>query len=197
KMGLPLQIYIISALKHGLGVPTDFPDQTKYEDDLKLLDLDNVVYHSSLPNDKVLELLLQSDFHLLATLHDTYGYSVTESLSLGTPVISTNVCALPESVRHGDNGYVLQLELNKLRHWKNWLHEELNTDKYWDILNNTYEYLANQALQLIMEFFERTDRGEHYESLSAGALAQALNFNNAEKQNQLFDQLYAEVAGVK
>lgn len=192
KLGLPITVHIISGLGRGRGVPTDFPDEDKYTEDLKLLDLNNVVFHQRIKNEKVLELLSQSHFQLMASLHDTYGYSIIEGFSVATPAITTNVCALPELIRHGENGYILELPLNELRHWGNWLHgEKTKTEEYWEIVNNTYEYLAEQALQQIREFLDRSDKREHYESLSAGALAQAQNFNNAKIQNELFDNLYA------
>jgi hypothetical protein len=40
------------------------------------------------------------------------------------------------------------------------------------------------------------DKCEHYESLSYGALSHAQNFNNAEKQNQLLDEIYTSSAGL-
>lgn len=195
KLGLPITVHIISDLGHGSGVPTDFPDGSKYVDDLKLLDLNNVVFHKNLPNDKVIELLSQSHFQLMATLHDTYGYSIIEGFSVATPAIATNVCALPEFIRHGENGYILELPINEFRHWSNWLYEEkTKTNEYWEILNSTYDYLAEQALQQIIQFLDRSDKQEHYEFLSAGALAQAQIMHNSEKQNELFDDLYAAAA---
>lgn len=192
KLGLPITIHIISELGYGSGVPTDFPDRTKYVEDLKLLNLNNVVFHKNIPNDKVLELLSQSHFQLMATLHDTYGYSIIEGFSVATPAITTNVCALPEFVRHGENGYVLKLPINEIRHWSNWQHgDKTKTNEYWEILNSTYDYLAEQALQQIIQFLDRSDKREHYEFLSAGALAQAQIVHNSEKQNELFDNLYA------
>lgn len=192
KLGLPITIHIISELGYGSGVPTDFPDRTKYVEDLKLLNLNNVVFHKNIPNDKVLELLSQSHFQLMATLHDTYGYSIIEGFSVATPAITTNVCALPEFVRHGENGYVLKLPINEIRHWSNWQHgEKTKTNEYWEVLNSTYDYLAEQALQQIIQFLDRSDKREHYEFLSAGALAQTQIVHNSEKQNELFDNLYA------
>ncbi|MCC5641767.1 glycosyltransferase family 4 protein [Nostoc sp. CHAB 5824] len=197
KLGLPITIHIISELGHGSGVPTDFPDRTKYVEDLKLLNLNNVVFHKTIPNDKVIELLSQSHFQLMATLHDTYGYSIIEGFSVATPAITTNVCALPEFIRHGENGYILQLPINEIRHWSNWLHgEKTKTDEYWEILNSTYDYLAEQALQKVIQFLDRSDKREHYEFLSAGALAQAQIVHNSEKQNEFFDNLYAAASGV-
>ena len=192
KLGLPLTIHIISGLEYGSGVPTDFPDRSKYTEDLKLLHLSNVVFHKNIPNAKVLELFSQSHFQLMATLHDTYGYSIVEGFSVATPAITTNVCALPEFIRHDENGYILKLPINEIKHWSNWLHgEKTKTDEYWDIVNSTYDYLADQALQQIVHFLDRADKREHYESLSAGALAQAQNVHNSEKQNDLLDNLYA------
>ncbi|MBD6619429.1 glycosyltransferase family 4 protein [Komarekiella sp. 'clone 1'] len=197
KLGLPITIHIISGLEYGSGVPTDFPERSRYIDDLKLLNLNNIVFHKNISNEKVIELLSQSHFQLMATLHDTYGYSIIEGFSVATPAITTNVCALPEFIRHGENGYILELPVNEIRHWRNWLHgEKTKTDEYWDIVNSTYDYLAEQALQQIIKFLDRTDKPEHYEYLSAGALAQAQNLHNSEKQNELFDNLYAAAAGV-
>ncbi|AVH66502.1 group 1 glycosyl transferase [Nostoc sp. 'Peltigera membranacea cyanobiont' 213] len=196
KLGLPLTIHIISGLGHGSGVPTDFPDTTKYLEDLKLLNLNNVVFHKYIPNEKVIELLSQSHFQLMATLHDTYGFSIIEGFSVATPAITTNVCALPEFMRHGENGYVLELPINEIRHWSNWVHgDKTKSDEYWEIVNSTYDYLAEQALQQIIQFLDRSDKREHYEFLSAGALAQAQIVHNSEKQNELFDNLYAAAAG--
>lgn len=195
KLGLPVKINIISGLGVGGNRPTDFPDKNKYTEDLKLLALDNVNHHQNLPNPQVIDLLSQSHFQLMATLQDSYGFSIVEGFSVATPAITTNICALPELITPGKNGYLLELPLNESREWKNWLHgEKLKTEEYWQILNATYDDLATAALQQIIQFLDRTDKREHYESLSAGALAQAQNVNNAETQNQLFDHLYATAA---
>ena len=62
--------------------------------------------HDSLPNNKVLEVMLNSHVGLLPTWHDTYGYSVLEFQASGCPVISTDVRALPE-INNDDCGWVL------------------------------------------------------------------------------------------
>ncbi|TVP57113.1 MAG: glycosyltransferase [Nodularia sp. (in: Bacteria)] len=196
KLKLPIIVNIVSGLKHGPRVPTDFPDTTKYAEDLKLLDLDNIIHYKNISNEKVIDLLSHSHFQIMATLHDTYGYSIIEGFSVATPAITTNVCALPEFLTHGKNGYFLNLPINEIRHWSNWLYdkEKMKTDEYWDTINNTYDDLADQALQQIIQFIDRPDKLEHYESLSAGALAQFQSFNNSQTQNDLFDRLYAEAA---
>lgn len=45
-----------------------------------------------------------------STYPETFGLSVVEALSLGTPVISSNTGALPERVRHGYNGYLVDVK---------------------------------------------------------------------------------------
>lgn len=70
-----------------------------------------------LPNQKVVDLRVSSHVHLLPTLHDTYDYNLIESFSVAT----TNVVALPEFVHDHKNGYLLNLELNETREWKNCL----------------------------------------------------------------------------
>lgn len=196
KLGLPITVHIVSGLEYGAGVPTDFPNRERYSEDLKLLDLDNVVFHKRIANEKVLELLAESHFQIMASLMDTYGFSIVEGFSVATPAITTNICALPELVRHGDNGYILELPLNDLRHWANWLHgESTKTEQYWQNVNSAYDYLAEKALEQIREFLDRSDKKEHYELLSAGALAQAVNVNNAKIQNDVFERLYTTAAG--
>lgn len=192
--GLPLTIHIVSKLDYGGKIWTDFPDKNRYEADLKLLNLDNVIFYGKLPNQKVIELLAFSHFHLLPTLHDTYGYSVIESFSVATPAITTNVAALPEFVHDHKNGYLLNLELNEVREWKNLPSHTLknSSEEYWEILDKTYDNLAVQALQISGEFIEKSDKRETYELMSAGALAQVQNHYNSRKINNILDNIYSE-----
>lgn len=78
-----------------------------------------------MPNQKVIDLLARSHFHLLPTIHDTYGYNVIKSFSVAT----TNVAALPEFVHDHKNGYLLNLELNQTREWKNLLSHTLKNSR--------------------------------------------------------------------
>lgn len=49
-----------------------------------------------IPYKEVLKLMKDVDLVLLPTIADTYGYSVLEAQASGTPVISTDIRALPE-----------------------------------------------------------------------------------------------------
>lgn len=188
KMGIPIEIHLVSAMKYGANVYTDFPQSSRYEKDLKLLHLDNVVFHKIKSNAEVIQLLTASHFQLMPTLDDTYGFSILEGFSVGTPAITTNVCALPEIVHHDRNGYLLHLDLTEDRNWIQLANRE-NPD-YWDILDNTYNQLTNQALQLILGILNKP---EHYEYLSSGAIAQVRNFHDSQVTSQRLDNLYLEI----
>ena len=89
KRRLPIVFHLVSALNYGPEVQTNHFDKSKYEKDLKLLDLSNVVFYKSITNKEVIQLLSESHFQIMATLHDTYGFSVVEGFSVATPAITT------------------------------------------------------------------------------------------------------------
>jgi glycosyltransferase involved in cell wall biosynthesis len=185
---LPVTVHVVSSLNYGAGVYTDFPDGAKYERDLEMLHLSNVVFHGTKTNQEVLRLLSQSHFQIMATLDDTYGFSVIEGFSVGTPAITTNVCALPEFVHHGSNGYLLRLDLNSERKWSH-LRNRRQAD-YWEILDSTYDDLAEQALRLLQETLTRFTGSNTYEILSANSLGQVRRVHDAGKAGQLLDDIY-------
>ena len=75
-----------------------------------------VEWYESLTNGKVLELMATSNVGVLPTLADTYGFSLLESMSLGLPIIGTNVQAGPE-ITISDVGWRLDVELGPDRYW--------------------------------------------------------------------------------
>ena len=189
KRGLPIVFHLISALNYSSHVHTDHVDKSKYEKDLKLLDLDNVVFHETIANKEVIQLLAKSHFQIMPTLHDTYGFSIIEGFSGATPAITTNVCALPEIVHPGRNGYLLNLEVNQQNCWDAVYRRD--SQEYWDRLDSTFNNLADRALILLQELL---DRPESYEQLSEGAIAQAEKMHSSEKTGKLLDDLYTKIA---
>jgi glycosyltransferase involved in cell wall biosynthesis len=53
------------------------------------------------------ELYATSDFLLLPTRREAFGHVFCEASAFGLPSITSNTGAVPEVVRHGENGYVL------------------------------------------------------------------------------------------
>lgn len=187
-LGLPITINLVSGMSYGSNVYTDFPNAAQYENDFKLLELNNVVFYKKKSNKEVLQLLADSHLQIMPTLDDTYGFSIIEGFSVATPAITTNVCALPEIVHHDRNGYLIHLDLNKDR---NWMYlSRRNSQEYWEILDSTYDNLVKQVLHFILEIINKP---EHYEYLSAGAIAQACKVHNSQKTSKLLDNLYSEI----
>ncbi|MDJ0532703.1 MAG: glycosyltransferase family 4 protein [Xenococcaceae cyanobacterium MO_207.B15] len=187
-MKLPIKINLVSRMNYGAKVYTDCPDGNKYLKDLELINLENVSLYRNIANEKVINLLDRSHFQVMCTLDDTYGFSILEGFSVGTPAITTNVCALPEFVKNNINGFVIDLELNQYKHW---IHlGKRHTKYYWEILDKTYENLADRVLDSIMKII---DGSENYEQLSAGAISQA-RIHDSEKANIFFDNLYSELS---
>ncbi|WP_222427292.1 glycosyltransferase, partial [Hyella patelloides] len=190
KNGLPVIFHIVSKMKYGSKVYTDHPNAFRYQEDLELINLNNVVFHKQIKNQEVLTLLSKSHFQIMPTLHDTYGFSIIEGFSVATPAITTNVCALPEIVRPDQNGYLLELEVNQNQNWTKKSFQR-GSQEHWDILDSTYNNLADQALKFLQEFLKTP---EHYERLSAGAIAQAYNVHDSQKNRELLDNLYSAIA---
>lgn len=187
KMKLPIKVNIISRMNYGAKVYTDCLDDSKYQKDIALLNLENVSLYQSIPNEEVIQLLSRSHFQSMCTLDDTYGFSILEGFSVGTPAITTNVCALPEFVNKG-NGFVIDLELNK---YKNWIYLTNRKEKnYWSILDQTYDDISSKALNFLVKII---DAPEDYEKLSEGSISQA-NIHNSKKTNDVLDNLYLELS---
>jgi len=65
----------------------------------------------SLPHPEVLRKLSESDFYVLPTLQDSFGYGVLEAQACGAVAITTNVRALPEMHAAG-GGLMVNLTLD-------------------------------------------------------------------------------------
>jgi glycosyltransferase involved in cell wall biosynthesis len=107
--GAPISLHIVSDLGWG-----DYATRTtKDEADVALREIQSLAPHVQLyqdvPNDAVLELFRKSHIALLPTYDDTYGFSVLEAQATGTPVISTDVCALPE-INSDGVGWMIPLD---------------------------------------------------------------------------------------
>lgn len=106
-----LHLNIVSTLNYG-----DYASKSTIEDynyALRIINEhnQNISLYESIPNNKVLEILVNSHVGLLPTFGDTFGYSVLEAQAAGCPVISTNIRALTE-INNNDIGWIINLELD-------------------------------------------------------------------------------------
>lgn len=61
----------------------------------------------------VLEILSACDLFLFATLHENLSNALLEAMSIGLPVIATNVGGNPEVIKDGENGFLIPKEDSK------------------------------------------------------------------------------------
>lgn len=62
----------------------------------------------SLPHDAVLQLMREHDVLVFPSLFEGFGLVITEAMSQGTPVITTNRTAGPDLIEHGRNGWLIE-----------------------------------------------------------------------------------------
>jgi len=62
----------------------------------------------TLPHDEVLRLMRESDVLIFPSLFEGFGLVITEAMSQGTPVITTERTAGPDIITHGKNGWLVK-----------------------------------------------------------------------------------------
>lgn len=87
------------------------PSQLKYIDSLK----DSIIFHGIKPNEEVIKEIEKADFTILIRdiNRDTsagFPTKVSESISCGTPVITTKTSDLEDYIFEGENGYFLNTQ---------------------------------------------------------------------------------------
>jgi glycosyltransferase involved in cell wall biosynthesis len=111
--GFPIRLNLVSSMVIG-DYASHSTRHDLHEVHRLIHDLGSVVeFHHELLHREVLRLLRDSHIGLLPTYDDTYGYAILESQAAGTPVITTNVCAIPE-INSDEFGWVIPVEKNAL-----------------------------------------------------------------------------------
>jgi glycosyltransferase involved in cell wall biosynthesis len=62
----------------------------------------------SLPHHEILKLMRENDVLLFPSLFEGFGLVITEAMSQGTPVITTDRTAGPDLIKHGQNGWLIK-----------------------------------------------------------------------------------------
>jgi glycosyltransferase involved in cell wall biosynthesis len=187
RRGLNIELHIVSALNYGPPGYCDHQQRKYYQSDLKLLSLENVIYHGKQPNQAVLLKLDESHLNLLPTLDDTYGYSVLEGFAGGAPAITSDVCALPEFVKPDQYGALLKLASRPGLRWPHVVDPDRSSPAFWEALDSAYESLAEQAMGHIEALMVDPTL---YQRLSAGALDWVARNHNVQITSERLDSLY-------
>jgi glycosyltransferase involved in cell wall biosynthesis len=182
--GLSIEAHIVSTMTYGGGTYADHPSRERYAPDLRLLSLPNVVFHGKLSNEEVLGLMRRCHVTFLATLHETYGFSIIEGFSCATPAMSTTVCAQPE-INGTDRGVLLRLATNDLQCWTGMRH--WGSSDYWDVVDAAYSNLAEQAFEALVDI---RDHPEKIEAMSIGALHSVRSRHDPTTAAAVLEEIY-------
>ena len=87
----------------------DGEERTYLENLVKELMLDEyVMFIGEVPNEKVPEYMVAADVFVLPSLSESFGIVNIEAMACGLPVIATKVGGLPEIIRDGENGVLVE-----------------------------------------------------------------------------------------
>jgi glycosyltransferase involved in cell wall biosynthesis len=95
-------------------IRADVPEELK-----KRVNLKNVRYMryfgDIIPREQLLrEIYSQCDILFYPTLTDSFGYSLIDAMIAKMPIVGTNLFAIPEIVRNGENGIVVKIPSYRL-----------------------------------------------------------------------------------
>jgi len=153
----------------------------------RLIDAENVTFDRRLANVQVLEVLRDSDFSILATFSDSFGFSAIESLAVGTPVIATPQGALPEFIIHQRNGLMLPLDLDPAGEWVHIGRADKSSPAYADMFRGEIERMAQNMIEAVSPY---CDEPESLLPLRLNARRTAETMFDSTERSSYLDDLY-------
>lgn len=79
---------------------------------------DNIIFHGMITDKQAIyDLIAGADIQLCLSKHDTFNVAIAESLVLGCPVVSTDLCGAAYLIQ-GDSGIVISIEKEKEEHYE-------------------------------------------------------------------------------
>lgn len=75
--------------------------------------LSKVNYIPSLPHDEILKLMANQDLFIFPSLFEGFGLVITEAMSQGTPVITTDRTCGPDIIHNGKDGWIVEAGVSK------------------------------------------------------------------------------------
>ena len=69
---------------------------------------ESIVFLGRLSYEELIHYYNLCDYFVMPSRHDAYGLVFVEALCFGLPCIGKNICAMPEFIQHGKNGWLLE-----------------------------------------------------------------------------------------
>ena len=119
-----LKLLFVGGLSQRKGLANLFAAVEKFGDHIELTIVGGKVNHiitpaldnalskhrwiPTLPHDEILKLMREHDVLVFPSLFEGFGLVITEAMSQGTPVITTERTAGPDLIEHGRNGWLIE-----------------------------------------------------------------------------------------
>ena len=109
--------YLIEAMKivtnknknNRLFIVGDGEEKEHLENLVKELDLEKYMrFIGKVPNEEVPEYMAASDVFVLPSLSESFGIVNLEAMASGLPIVATDVRGLPEIIKDGENGFLVE-----------------------------------------------------------------------------------------
>ena len=181
---VPVKTTVVSSLR---WKPNDYigpKSERLVQGEKERLAQSTVTVLGSQSNDAVLRLMQEHDFLVLPTFHDTFGFAVLEAMAMGTPVIATETCAIPEIIG-GHNGMLLSIPTDGIGRWQ-WLYNKKHRDY-------DYEYVSQVARMgrtLVDHLSTIWHEPERYTLMSLAAQVTIENRFNRLRAREELEKLY-------
>lgn len=69
---------------------------------------DRIIFHGQVSDDELAHLYASADIFVFPSLWEGFGIVLLEAMSYGLPIIATDVAAIPELVKDGENGLLVE-----------------------------------------------------------------------------------------
>ena len=101
----------------------------------ELSDTLNIEYKGVIPHTELVQIFKQSDIFITPSLYDSFSFSLTESMSMYLPVISTFSVGASQFIKNGESGFIIDPMNSKALYLKmKWFLE--NTDRIIEMGSN-------------------------------------------------------------
>lgn len=135
----------------------------------------NVVFSPIYPPRLVSYFYQKADIYVIPTRYDTPGMSILEAMCAGLPVITTNITSIPELVRHGNNGFLIDVKDYDLR-----------SEDY-------YEYAVKELEKYLTRLIENVSLRRQMGENSIQRMEKYLHFGyKMNRLNEIFGEIEAE-----
>lgn len=118
----------------------------------------NIIYHGKASREKVFKHIKNASFLIMPSLlYETFGLTTLEAMSLGLPVIGSNLGTRKEFIKNNYNGYLFNPNIDELR--KAIIKTtKLNDQQYEELSNNAYKFSLNfkkdKVTNQLLEIYE-------------------------------------------